>query len=940
MCNGGMDLEPLTLPAAPAEPRRQPVPVLAAVVPIAAGVVLWLVTGSIFSLCFAALGPLMIGASLLDGLRIRRRDRRSAADDETAGWRRVEQDLLRRHQRERRELRRVHPDAAACLQDPPLRDLREIDESMPVVIGSGTRRSVLRVTGDDGERGRAFRQRAANVKDVPITVAIGRGICLRGPAPQVAAAARAIVVQLCLRHAPGQLALVGGGMEALGLGGLPHAGRARRGAWKLAVVMGEDECPDAAAQLRVCGPEAEVPEGVTTVVDCATPARARLRTAAGVEEIVVECLSRPQAVAIAAGSLEREGGEAQLPDSVTLGELAQPAEDGGMGLSAVIGRTERADVVLDLVEDGPHAIVTGMTGSGKSELLVTWITSMARSHAPDEVTFVLADFKGGTAFDPLRQLPHVAAVMTDLDDEGARRGVQSLTAELRRREAVLADLGAKNIAEADGRLARLVIVVDEFAALLQDHPDLGAVFTDVAARGRALGMHLILGTQRAAGVIRDGLAANCPLRVSLRVTEAADSRLVIGSDDAAELPGGAASRGLAFVRRPQDAAATAVRVALAGASDLRGISARWPDATAPASPWLPPLPRQLDLDELVTAQAPGAALLVGLIDEPERQRQMPMLLRPGPDRGMAVIGGSGSGRTTLLRVLAAQCQRSMLLSGDPERAWDALAELLDSTSTPELVLCDDLDQLVAAFPVEYGQVFLERLEKLVRSAAARGCTVVITTGRASGQISRVIEALPTRLLLRMGTKMEHLAAGGDNDGYRRDRPAGRGRVGEREVQVAWVDSGAESDEAEIAEQWTPSARVVGVIALGVRRVVEGLRAAYPDHVVSPVAERAQDAPSSLPSGGGASTVTLASNAPPTILVGDAETWQRQWALWQRIRFEGEMLFLAECAGELRSFAGSRELPPYAAPHEGRAWTIHDGLAPQRVIIAELDATGR
>lgn len=174
--------------------------------------------------------------------------------------------------------------------------------------------------------------------------------------------------------------------------------------------------------------------------------------------------------------------------------------------------------------------------------------------------------------------------MTDLDDEGARRGVQSLTAELRRREAVLADLGAKNIAEADGRLARLVIVVDEFAALLQDHPDLGAVFTDVAARGRALGMHLILGTQRAAGVIRDGLAANCPLRVSLRVTEAADSRLVIGSDDAAELPGGAASRGLAFVRRPQDAAATAVRVALAGASDLRGISARWPDATAPASP--------------------------------------------------------------------------------------------------------------------------------------------------------------------------------------------------------------------------------------------------------------------------------------------------------------------------------------------------------------------
>src|SRR4051794_9837186 len=103
-CNGGMELEPLTLPAATAEPRRQPLPVLAAVVPIAAGVVLWLITGSILSMCFAALGPLMIGASLLDGVRTRRRDKRKSAEDETASWRRAEEDLRRRQQRERREL--------------------------------------------------------------------------------------------------------------------------------------------------------------------------------------------------------------------------------------------------------------------------------------------------------------------------------------------------------------------------------------------------------------------------------------------------------------------------------------------------------------------------------------------------------------------------------------------------------------------------------------------------------------------------------------------------------------------------------------------------------------------------------------------------------------------------------------------------------------------
>ncbi|WP_307363339.1 FtsK/SpoIIIE domain-containing protein [Microbacterium murale] len=935
-----MDLEPLALPAAAAEPRRQSVPVLAAVVPIAAGVVLWLVTGSIFSLCFAALGPLMIGASLLDGVRIRRRERRTAVDDETVAWRRAEQDLLRRHDSERRELRRTHPDAAACLQDAPLRDLQAIDEATTVVIGSGSRRSALRVTGDDGERARGFRKRAAHVKDVPITVAMGRGICLRGPAPIVAAAARALVVQLCLRHTPGQLALVGGGLETLGLDGFPHAGRTRRGAWRLAVVVGDEECADSAAQLRVCGSDDEVPEGVTTLIDCTGPNSARVRTPAGDEEVTLECLSRAQAMAIADDSVERERHAAQLPDTVALGELVLAMEAGDTGLPAVIGRTESADVVLDLVEDGPHAIVTGMTGAGKSELLVTWVASMARSHRPDEVTFVLADFKGGTAFDPLRELPHVAAVMTDLDAEDARRGVESLTAELRRREAVLAEVGARNIAEAGGRLGRLVIVVDEFAALLQEHPDLGAVFTDVAARGRALGMHLILGTQRAAGVIRDGLAANCPLRVSLRVTEAADSRLVIGSDDAAGLPGGAASRGLAFIRRPQDVAAAAVRVALTSAGDLRGIGARWPDAEAPVSPWLPPLPLRLELGDLTARHASGVGLLIGLTDEPERQRQTPLLLRPGVDRGLAVIGGSASGRTSLLRVLAEQCERSLLLAPDPEHAWDALADLLEGDAVPpQLVLCDDLDQIVASFPVEYGQVFLERMEKLVRSAAARGCTVVITTGRASGQTSRVIEALPSRMLLRMGSRMEHLAAGGDAVGYRGDRPAGRGRVGEHEVQVAWTDASAHAETTPgPVERWTPAAPVVGVIALGVRRVVERLQGAYPDHVVSPVTSvqgAATSAPLTSASGG-----TPAFDTSPTILVGDAESWQRQWPLWQRIRLEGEMLFLAECAGELRSFAGYRELPPYAEPHVGRAWTIRDGLAPRRVIIPELDASGR
>src|SRR5690554_2974002 len=305
-----MDLEPLTLPALPAPPRRQSIPVLAAAMPVVAGVMLWLVTGSIFSLCFAALGPLMIGASLLDGLRTRRRDRRTAEHEQREAWSRAEQELRRRHQRERRELRRVHPDAAGCLKEPPLRDLQPVDETTPLVIGSGRRRSALRVTGGDGERGREFRERALQVEDVPIVIPMGRGICFRGPAAVAAAAARALIVQLCLRHAPAQLALVGDGVTALGLEGFPHAGRPRRGAWRLAVAVGDSEGEnhgtDSSAEVRVGGVDCEVPEGITTVVDFTEPARTRVRTAAGgTEEIHLECLSRPQAMVVAARSVER-----------------------------------------------------------------------------------------------------------------------------------------------------------------------------------------------------------------------------------------------------------------------------------------------------------------------------------------------------------------------------------------------------------------------------------------------------------------------------------------------------------------------------------------------------------------------------------------------------------------------------------------------------------
>ncbi|MFS0912377.1 FtsK/SpoIIIE domain-containing protein [Microbacterium sp. 179-I 3D2 NHS] len=912
-----MDSLPIALPAPPAAPRRPPLPFMAAAVPIAAGVVLWWVTGSLYALCFAALGPLMIAASLVDAARSRRRDRRRSDAEAAQGWSAAEAELRRRQEEERATRWLREPDAASCLTRPPLRAGHPPDSSTPVVLGRGTVASAVRCSGGDDARARDFQERCAILDDAPVSVALGRGVCLRGPAPVISAAARALVMQLCLRFSAGQLSIVGSELPRLGLDALPHATRARRGGCRVAVASAETGRTDADALIWLAEPGSDVPDGITTVIDVVEPGRATLRTPQGITDVAIECLSAAQARTIAGEHVGAVDDAAGLPDAVSLHELAQTA--GVQGLPAVVGRGTHGDIVIDIVEQGPHAIVTGTTGTGKSELLVTWVTAIAAAHGPDRVAFVLADFKGGTAFEPLRELRQVAAVITDLDEHGARRGVSSLTAELKRREAVLAGAGARDVSEV--AMPRLVIVVDEFAALLQEHPDLGAVFTDVAARGRALGMHLILGTQRASGVVRDALAANCPLRLSLRVSDASDSRLVIGTAAAAEIPGGPASRGLGLVRRPEDAEPVAMRIALTGAAELRRVGMRWAAAGPPRSPWLPALPMRLPLEAMIgddTATAPdGRSIVLGRGDDPDRQTQPAELLVCGVDRGLAILGAPGSGRTSALRVLAAQRSDAAWVPADPEGAWDLVETwAVGSTPLPSLVLCDDLDARIAAYPPEYAQLFAQRWEQILR--VDRGSTVVLTATRSTGAVGRLVDALPRRALLRMATRMEHLAAGGDPSGFVRDRPPGRARLGEREVQFAWVEPRElAASRASRLRDWRPEAGVTAVVCSGTAEVIARFADAHPDCEVIPVgAERLR--PSA-----------------PCIVVGDAETWQRSWSVWQRVRGEGEVLIRAEQPGELRQLAGVRELPPFALPHEGRAWSVAGGRKARRVIVPAL-----
>jgi DNA segregation ATPase FtsK/SpoIIIE, S-DNA-T family len=418
------------------------------------------------------------------------------------------------------------------------------------------------------------------------------------------------------------------------------------------------------------------------------------------------------------------GGEAALPDAVRFTELAAlpltgdpeadaqlaarrwAASPNGRCTKALLGVGPNGPLTVDLRADGPHALVAGTSGAGKSELLQTLVASLALVNTPDALTFVLVDYKGGSAFAACAQLPHCVGMVTDLDGHLVTRVLDSLSAELRRREALLAQAEAKDIddywARTGARLPRLVIVVDEFASLVEEVPEFVPGVVGIGMRGRSLGVHVVLATQRPGGVVTADMRANVNLRICLRVTAEAESQDVVDSPDAARIT--PRRPGRAFVRtghadltcfqaarvgwprrseqpasrsaidpvtiRPrlvaelgrQTEAATARSddVDTDGCTDLSllvaatTVAARRAGLDRPRRPWLPPLPDLVTVAEL-PASRPGSpvSLPLGLVDRPDAQSQDAFEIDLEATGPIAIAGGVRTGRSTALRTMAA-----------------------------------------------------------------------------------------------------------------------------------------------------------------------------------------------------------------------------------------------------------------------------------------------
>lgn len=369
-----------------------------------------------------------------------------------------------------------------------------------------------------------------------------------------------------------------------------------------------------------------------------------------------------------------------VPDVVP---LVRPAnlwtETAERQLRCQVGQSANGRLELDFVTDGPHLLIAGTTGAGKSELLKTILTGLTDSYSPQEVGLFLVDFKGGATLGPFAGGPHEQAFMTDLSHESAQRMLSCLKYEVRRRERLLAETGAGDYTEfrersaaagnsASAFMPRLIVAIDEFRVLADELPDALADLMRIASVGRSLGIHLLLATQRPQGVVTQEMRANINTVLCLRVQSSFDAQDLVGSEAPAHLPPDRPGRG--FIRRAGgsplifQAASTSTRnkpwqlTELTPSCDAQSIevapSSPSPEErltypateTTPRRLFSPALPEELEylgrshVKTLLPGAKPGLThVALGLLDDVATQRQVPLVWSASGMPRLALVGG-------------------------------------------------------------------------------------------------------------------------------------------------------------------------------------------------------------------------------------------------------------------------------------------------------------
>jgi S-DNA-T family DNA segregation ATPase FtsK/SpoIIIE len=371
--------------------------------------------------------------------------------------------------------------------------------------------------------------------------------------------------------------------------------------------------------------------------------------------------------------------------------------------SGVVGLGASGPISIDLVRDGPHGLVGGATDTGKSELVLSFLCGLAAQNPPETLTFLMFDFKGGSALGRLELLPHTVRFVTNREPSAAQRALELLTAELEWRQDLLAEEGDGSPDIIEYRkyredhpelppLPRLLVVVDELAEMKRQLDDYDERLANVARIGRSLGVHLLLATQSPSECVTKVIEDNAPLRIALRLQNSAESTQLIGTSDAVVIP--KTRRGRAWIRLAEDM--PIVQSAYSGfrfdptlppvealpfrpdnfgfpvspkenkahASDLERLvtaasqaNEKWLKGGTGREvahvPWLDPLPDSLSSSGLLPAAKDekggihrfGVGAPVALVDDPAHLRRG--VTGWDPQSGnLVIVGNKGSGTTT------------------------------------------------------------------------------------------------------------------------------------------------------------------------------------------------------------------------------------------------------------------------------------------------------